>query len=73
MYKYVFEILKYVLVTDCEEVYKDFIKEMPPLTIEATNYIEATFKAEKRYPSNKYTHQLIDTDAEQWPTKFTLF
>ena len=37
---------------------------MPSLTVQATNYIAATLKAEKAYPSDKYVHQLIDTDAE---------
>lgn len=73
MANYTFEIVKYKMVTDNEETYKDFIDMMPELTVEATNYIAATLKAEKVYPSDKYTHQLIDTDAEKWPTRFSIF
>lgn len=73
MAAYTFEIVKYKMVTDNGETYKDFIDMMPSLTVEATNYITATLKAEKVYPSDKYTHQLIDTDAEKWPTKFSIF
>lgn len=46
---------------------------MPSLTVQATNYIAATLKAEKAYPSDKYVHQLIDTDAEKWPFNATIF
>lgn len=73
MANYTFEIVKYKMVTDNEETYKDFIDMMPSFTVEATNYITATLKAEKVYPSDKYTHQLIDTDAEKWPTEFLIF
>ena len=73
MANYTFEIVKYKMVTDNEETYKDFIDIMPSFTVEATNYITATLKAEKVYPSDKYTHQLIDTDAEKWPTGFSIF
>lgn len=45
---------------------------MPSLTVQATNYIAATLKAEKAYPSDKYVHQLIDTDAEKWPVNATI-
>lgn len=65
MATYIFEIVKYKTVTDNGETYKDFIDMMPSLTVEATNYTAATLKAEKVYPSDKYTHQLIDTDAEK--------
>lgn len=73
MANYTFEIVKYKMVTDNGETYKDFIDIMPSFTVEATNYITATLKAEKVYPSDKYTHQLIDTDAEKWPTEFSIF
>ena len=73
MANYTFEIVKYKMATNNDETYKDFIDMMPSLTVEATNYIAATLKAEKVYPSDKYTHQLIDTDAEKWPTKFSIF
>ena len=73
MANYTFEIVKYKMVSSLSETYKDFIDMMPSLTVEATNYIAATLKAEKVYPSDKYTHQLIDTDAEKWPTKFSIF
>ena len=45
--------------------YKKDIDEMPHFIVEAENYIEATFKAQKKYPSDKYTHMLIDTDVEK--------
>ena len=41
--------------------------------VEAENYIEATFKAQKKYPSDKYTHMLIDTDVEKWPADISMF
>ena len=69
MAHYTFDIIKYTLITEEGETYKDFIEMMPSLTVQATNYIAATFKAEKAYPSDKYVHQLIDTDAEKWPFK----
>lgn len=73
MANYTFEIVKYKMVSYNEETYKDFIDMMPELTVEATNYIAATLKAEKVYLPDKYTHRLIDTDAEKWPTKFSIF
>ena len=65
--------IKYTLITEEGETYKDFIEMMPSLTVQATNYIAATLKAEKAYPSDKYVHQLIDTDAEKWPVNATIF
>lgn len=73
MAKYTFDIVRYKLITEDENTYKDFIEQMPSLVVEATNYISATFKAEKVYPSNKYTHKLIDTDAERWPLDTSMF
>ena len=73
MAHYTFDIIKYTLITEEGETYKDFIEMMPSLTVQATNYIAATFKAEKAYPSDKYVHQLIDTDAEKWPVNATIF
>ena len=60
MAHYTFDIIKYTLITEEGETYKDFIEMMPSLTVQATNYIAATFKAEKAYPSDKYVHQLIE-------------
>ena len=60
-------------ITEEGETYKEFIEMMPSLTVQATNYIAATLKAEKAYPSDKYVHQLIDTDAEKWPVNATIF
>ena len=62
MAHYTFDIIKYTLITEEGETYKDFIEMMPSLTVQATNYIAATLKAEKAYPSDKYVHQLIDTE-----------
>lgn len=70
---YTFDIIKYTLITEEGETYKDFIEMMPSLTVQAPNYISATLKAEKAYPSDKYVHQLIDTDAEKWPVNATIF
>lgn len=70
---YTFEIVKYKIITKNSKTYKDAIKKMSPLTVEATNYIAATLKAEKAYPSDKYTHQLIDTDAENYPPDTSVF
>lgn len=70
---YTFDIVKYKTITDDGETYKDFIEMMPSFTVEATNYIAATLKAEKAYPSDKYTHQLIDTNAEKYPQNATVF
>ena len=68
MAHYTFEIFKYKWITDKDgDTYRDYIDEMPHLIVEAENYIEATFKAQKKYPSDKYTHMLIDTDVEKWP------
>ena len=72
MAHYTFDIIKYTLITEEGETYKDFIEMMPSLTVQATNYIAATLKAEKAYPSDKYVHQLIDTDAEKWPFNATI-
>lgn len=58
MAHYTFDIIKYTLITEEGETYKDFIEMMPSLTVQATNYIAATLKAEKAYPSDKYVHQL---------------
>ena len=73
MAHYTFDIIKYSLITEEGETYKDFIEMMPTLTVQATNYIAATLKAEKVYPSDKYVHQLIDIDAEKWPVNATIF
>lgn len=73
MAKYIFDIVRYKLVTENENTYKDFIEQMPSLVVEAANYISATLKAEKAYPSDKYTHKLIDTDAERWPLDTSMF
>lgn len=73
MAHYTFDIIKYSLTTEEGETYKNFIEMMPSLTVQATNYIAATLKAEKAYPSDKYVHQLIDTDAEKWPVNATIF
>ena len=54
MAHYTFDIIKYTLITEEGETYKDFIEMMPSLTVQATNYIAATLKAEKAYPSDKY-------------------
>ena len=51
MAHYTFDIIKYTLITEEGETYKDFIEMMPSLTVQATNYIAATLKAEKAYPS----------------------
>lgn len=69
MAHYTFEIIKCKLATDRD----DHIDRMPLLTVESNNYIEATFKVQKRYPSDKYTHRLIDTDAEHWPDDTSIF
>ena len=63
MAHYTFDIIKYTLITEEGETYKDFIEMMPSLTVQA----------EKAYPSDKYVHQLIDTDAEKWPANTTIF
>ena len=68
MAHYTFDIIKYTLITEEGETYKDFIEMMPSLTVQATNYIAATLN-----PSDKYVHQLIDTDAEKWPVNATIF
>lgn len=52
MAHYTFDIIKYTLITEEGETYKDFIEMMPSLTVQATNYIAATLKAEKAYPSD---------------------
>ena len=51
----------------------DYLNVKLPLIVEAENYIEATFKAQKKYPSDKYTHMLIDTDVEKWPADISMF
>ena len=54
MAHYTFEIFKYKWITDKDgDTYRDYIDEMPHLIVEAENYIEATFKAQKKYPSDK--------------------
>lgn len=73
MAKYTFDIFKYKLVSDNGETVKSLTKKCKPLTVESTNYIAATFKAEKKYPSDKYAHKLINTDAEQWPADTSMF
>ena len=73
MANYTFDIIRYKLITEKGNTYKDFIEEMPSLVVEATNYISATLKAEKAYPSDKYTHKLIDTDTEKWPSDTSMF
>ena len=52
MAHYTFDIIKYTLITEEGETYKDFIEMMPSLTVQATNYIAATLKAEKAYTSS---------------------
>ena len=47
MAHYTFDIIKYTLITEEGETYKDFIEMMPSLTVQATNYIAATLQAEK--------------------------
>ena len=58
MAHYTFDIIKYTLITEEGETYKDFIEMMPSLTVQATNYIAATLKAEKAYPENLGTAPL---------------
>ena len=58
MAHYTFDIIKYTLITEEGETYKDFIAMMPSLTVQATNYIAATLKAAKAYPSNGRSMQL---------------
>ena len=49
MAHYTFEIFKYKWITDKDgDTYRDYIDEMPHLIVEAENYIEATFKAQKK-------------------------
>lgn len=64
---YKFSIIEYRLMQDGDEKYIDHIKELPDLVINDNNYVSATLKAEKKYPSEKYVHRLIDTDSENWP------
>lgn len=64
---YKFSIIEYRLMQDGDEKYIDHIKELPNLIINDNNYISATLKAQKKYPSEKYIHRLIDTDSENWP------
>ena len=53
MAHYTFEIFKYKWITDKDgDTYRDYIDEMPHFIVEAENYIEATFKAQKKYPSD---------------------
>ncbi|RHH14439.1 sulfate transporter [Bacteroides fragilis] len=73
MANYTFDIFKYKLVTENGKTVKSLTKKCKPLTVESTNYIAATFKAEKKYPSDKYAHKLINTDAEQWPADTSMF
>lgn len=62
MAHYTFDIIKYTLITEEGETYKDFIEMMPSLTVQATNYIAATLKAEKRICQiNMCTSSLILT------------
>ena len=73
MAHYTFDIIKYSLITEEGETYKNFIEMMPSLTVQATNYIAATLKVEKVHPSDKYVHQLIDNDAEKLKLNTTIF
>lgn len=62
MAHYTFDIIKYTLITEEGETYKDFIEMMPSLTVQATNYIAATLKAERHIRQiNMYTSSLILT------------
>lgn len=73
MAHYTFDIMRYKLITENGDTYKDYMEQMPSLIVEAANYIEATLKVEKAYPSDRYSHQLIDTDAESWPSDTSKF
>ncbi len=62
MAHYTFDIIKYTLITEEGETYKDFIEMMPSLTVQATNYIAATLKLKKRICQiNMCTSSLILT------------
>ena len=65
MAHYTFDIIKYTLITEEGETYKDFIEMMPSLTVQATNYIAATLRSEKPKRHirqiNMYTSSLILT------------
>lgn len=73
MANYTFDITKYRLVTESGETYKDFLDMLPAITVQADNYVAATLKAEKLFPSERYVHQLIHTDADMYPSCGTLF
>lgn len=74
MSQYTFRIIRYKLVTGRNGIIgKKKVRELQNLTVRARNYIEATLKAQKIYPSDKYAHLLVDTDAEQWPPNVTVF
>ena len=74
MPQYTFRIIRYKPVTGKDGIIcKEKVRELPNFTIRAKNYIEATLKAQKIYPSDKYAHLLTDTDAEQWPPEVTVF
>ena len=74
MAHYTFNIAKYEWASDeAGGTYRDYTDDMPLLTVEADNYIDAKSKALKLYPSDKYTHLLIDTDAEHWPDDISVF
>lgn len=73
MAHYTFDIMRYKLITENGDTYKDYIEQMPSLIVEAANYIETTLKVEKAYPSDRYSHQLIDTDAESRPSDTSKF
>ena len=62
MAHYTFDIIKYTLITEEGETYKDFIEMMPSLTVQATNYIAATLKPKRHIRQiNMYTSSLILT------------
>lgn len=46
---------------------------MKTVTIDASNYIEATFKMDKMYPSERYVKQLHSTSDGVWPNSYTLW
>lgn len=66
-YQYTFDVLEYTRIPEV-----NFGKEYT-FHVVASNYIEATLKADKLYPPERYRKLLTNTTSPYWPTSGTLY
>lgn len=66
---YTFDVTRYKLQNNG---LPDFI-DTETVYIKDSNYISATIKIDKKYPSDKYVKQLLHTSDGKFPKSYTLY